>query len=504
MPRSLFVVLALLGSALPALAEDAPKRPNILFIFTDDQASHCISAYGSKINQTPNIDRIAKEGMLFQNCFCTNSICGPSRAVILTGKHSHLNGFADNRGSTVFDGSQQTFPKLLQAAGYQTAMLGKWHLKSDPTGFDHWAVLSGAGGQGTYYQPAFKTHKGPLQVQGYVSDIITDMAINWLKTDRDKDKPFLLMYQHKAPHRSWEPGPNQLGLYRDKDIPEPDTLFDDWAGHASPSRNQEMTIARHLNDYDLKFVTPRNLTPAQKKAWDAAYAKENEAFKAAKLQGKDLVRWKYQRYIKDYLRCIAGVDDGVGRVLKYLDDSGLAKNTVVVYSSDQGFYLGDRGWYDKRWMYEESLRMPLLVRWPGVVKPGSVNKDLVQNLDFAPTFLDIAGAKVPADMQGRSLVPLLKGKTPDDWRKSIYYQYLEYPQPHRVAPHWGVRTATHKLIFYPLTDEWELFDMVKDPGERTSVYKDAAYQDIVKELKAEIARLRTLYKVPEGFGVPKK
>jgi len=498
MSRHFLAVLAVCAVALPLRAADPPKRPNVLFIFTDDHASHAISAYGSKINQTPNLDRIAKEGMLFENCFCTNSICGPSRAVILTGKHSHLNGFPDNKGSTVFDGTQQTFPKLLQAAGYQTAMLGKWHLKSDPTGFDRWAVLHD---QGTYYQPAFKTNAGPLKVEGYTTDIITDLALDWLKKERDPNKPFLLMYQHKAPHREWAPGPNQLGLYRDKDIPEPATLFDDWAGHASPSKNQEMTIERHMNDRDLKFVAPNNLTPAQKKLWDEAYAKENEAFKAANLQGKDLVRWKYQRYIKDYLRCVAGVDDNVGRVLKYLDDSGLAKDTVVIYSSDQGFYLGDRGWYDKRWMYEESLRMPFLVRWPGVVKAGSVNKDLVQNLDFASTFLEMAGAKVPDDLQGKSLVPLLKGQTPADWRKSIYYHYVEYPQPHRVAPHWGVRTATHKLMYFPLTDEWELFDLVKDPGERTSVYASAP--ETAKELKAEIGRLQALYKVPERYGVPK-
>lgn len=480
-------ILSLL-MAVPAGAIEKPRQPNVLFVFTDDHASHAMSCYGSKINKTPNLDRIAKEGMLFRNCFCTNSICAPSRAVILTGKHSHLNGVIDNRVS--FDGSQQTFPKLLQKAGYQTAWLGKWHLKSDPTGFDRWAILSAGGGQGTYYNPAFKTDRGQVKIDGYVTDVITDMALDWLQKGRDKDRPFFLVYSHKAPHREWEPGPKHLTLYDDVDIPEPPTLFDDHAGLASPARKQEMTVEKHLNDRDLKLVPPRNLTPEQLKLWNAAYGPKNEEFKKKNLTGKDLVRWKYQRYIKDYLRCVAGVDDNLGRVLKYLDDSGLAKDTVVVYSSDQGFYLGDRGWYDKRWMYEESLRMPLLVRWPGVVKPGTENRDLVQNLDFAETFLDIAGVAPPKDMQGRSLVPLLKDSTPKDWRKSIYYHYWEYPAVHMVARHYGVRTDRYKLIHYYQADEWELFDLQRDPGERKSVYADRDYSGVVKELKAELERLR--------------
>jgi arylsulfatase A-like enzyme len=478
-------------AALVLLLAAPVDRPNILFVFTDDHASHAISAYGSKINTTPNIDRLAKEGMLFRNCFCTNSICSPSRAVILTGKHSHLNGILDNRQS--FDGSQQHMGKLFTAGGYQTALIGKWHLKSDPTGFQHWAILSAGGGQGTYYNPEFKTDAGPLKTTGHVTEITTDLALKWLDK-RDTKKPFFLMYQHKAPHREWEPAPAQLGLYRDKDIPEPATLFDDHAGLASPAKKQEMTIANHMSPNDMKLVPPRNLTPEQLKVWNAAYEKENAAYKAANLTGKDLVRWRYQRYIKDYLRCVAGVDDQLGRVLKYLEDNGLAKNTIVIYSSDQGFYLGDRGWYDKRWMYEESLRMPFLVRWPGVTKPGSENKDLVQNLDFAQTFLEAAGLKAPDDMQGRSLVPLLKGETPKDWRTSIYYQYFEYPAVHMVQKHYGVRTATHKLIHYYPIGEWELFDLVNDPGERKSVYADPKYAETVKTLKAELERLRKHYK----------
>jgi len=488
----LFFAALLLCLASPALvAAEPPARPNILFIFSDDHAAHAISAYGSKINKTPHLDRIAREGMLFENCFCTNSICAPSRAVILTGKHSHLNGVVDN--GVTFDGSQQHVGKLLGKAGYQTALIGKWHLKSDPTGFDYWAVLSAGGGQGQYYNPDFKTPTGALRITGYTTDIITDMSLDWLKK-RDPNKPFFLMYQHKAPHREWAPGPDHLTLYDDVDIPEPPTLFDDWSGRTSAAKQQTMTIAEHLNDRDLKFVPPPNLTPEQLKRWNEAYGPKNEAFRKANLQGKELVRWKYQRYIKDYLRCVASVDDNVGRVLKYLDDTGLAKNTVVVYSSDQGFFLGDNGWYDKRWMYDISLRMPLLVRWPGVVKPGSRNSHLVQNLDFAQTFLDIAGVTAPSDMQGRSLVPLLKGEQPREWRKSIYYHYFELPGPHTVARHYGVRTDRYKLIYYYQINEWELFDLEKDPTERRSVYGEPAYAAIRKELELELDRLRKHYK----------
>lgn len=490
---ALAVAPKIIGAECPSCEQDNPAgRPNIIFIFTDDHASHAISAYGSKLNKTPHLDRLAKEGMLFENCFCTNSICAPSRAVILTGKHSHINGVIDNRAT--FNGKQQTFPKILRKAGYQTAMIGKWHLKSEPTGFDFWTVLRG---QGPYYNPIFRTAKGPDKRIGYTTEIITDVALEWLKNGRDKSKPFMMMYQHKAPHREWAPGPKYLNMYDDVTIPEPPTLFDDYANRTSAAKKQEMTIVRHMSPRDLKLVPPRNLTKEQLEKWNAAYGPKNEKFKKANLKGKELVRWKYQRYIKDYLRCIAAVDDNVGRLLKYLDDTGLAKNTVVIYSSDQGFYLGDHGWYDKRWMYEESLRMPLMVRWPGVTKPGSRSTDLVQNLDFAETFLDIAGAEIPEDMQGRSLVPLLKGEVPEDWRKSIYYHYYEFPAVHMVQRHYGVRTKTHKLIHYYLIDEWELFDLEKDPDELKSVYDDPKNAELVKELKGEIKRLRKKYKVDD-------
>ena len=467
-------------------------RPNILFVFTDDHAYQSIGAYGSRINKTPNMDRLAREGMLFRNAFVTNSICAPSRAVILTGKYSHLNGVLDN--VLEFEGAQQTFSKLLQKAGYQTALIGKWHLKSNPTGFDYWQILIG---QGPYYNPPMIENGTQVKHTGYTTDIITDIALDWLKNRRDQKKPFMLMYQHKAPHRDWQPGPKYLTRYDNMTIPEPDTLFDDYSGRGSPAKTQEMSIEKSLNEPDLKLVPPKDLTPEQRGPWDAAYNPANEAFRKANLSGKELVRWKYQRYIKDYLRCIDSVDENLGRVLQYLDETGLAKNTVVIYSSDQGFYLGEHGWFDKRWMYEESLRTPLLVRWPGVVQPGSVNHDMVLNLDYPETFLDIAGVGVPADMQGRSLKPLLMNKTPKDWRRSIYYHYYEYPGPHSVRRHYGVRTDRHKLIHFYQLNEWELYDLNKDPKELRSVYGDPAYAKIRDELAAELKRLRTLYKVPE-------
>lgn len=465
----------------------AAKRPNILFIFTDDHAAHAISAYGSRINKTPNIDRIAREGMRFDSCLVTNSICGPSRACILTGKYSHKNGFF--RNGNRFDGKQMTFPKILQKNGYQTAMIGKWHLSSDPTGFDRWEVLRG---QGPYYNPPMKSERGPRKHTGYTTDIITDLTLDWLKKERDESKPFMLMFQHKAPHRNWQPGPKYLTMYDDVEIPEPPTLFDDYKGRASPARNQKMTVAQHLNPHDLKLSPQRGSTEEQRAAWDAAYGPKNAAFREAKLEGEDLVRWKYQRYIKDYLRCVASVDDNIGRVLDYLERSGLAENTIVIYSSDQGWYLGDHGWYDKRWMYEESLKMPFVIRWPCVIKPGSVNKDMISNVDFAASFLDMAGCKeaTPADMQGKSFVPLLRGERPADWRDSFYYHYYEFPGPHEVAKHCGVRTKRHKLIHYYRVGEWELFDLEKDPDELKSVYDDPAYADVVARLKREIVRLQ--------------
>jgi arylsulfatase A-like enzyme len=472
-------------------AKAADGRPNIVFIFTDDHAPHALSCYGSKINQTPHLDRIAREGVRFDRCYVGNALCGPSRATILSGKHSHLNGFRQNGDR--FDGSQVTFPKLLQQAGYQTAVIGKWHLESDPTGFHHWEVLIG---QGPYYNPLMIRNGERVKHEGYTTEIIGDLSLDWLKR-RNPEQPFLLMTQHKAPHREWQPGPQYFSLYQNETIPEPPTLFDDYAGRASPARTQTLSVAHDLTPLDLKLTPPKNLTPAQLKTWEAAYAAENAKFAAEQPTGDALVRWKYQRYIKDYLRCIQAVDDQVGRLLAYLDESGLAKNTIVVYSSDQGFFLGDHGWFDKRFMYEECYRTPLMVRWPGVTEPGRVNGDLVSNLDYAQTFLDAAGVAADPAMQGRSLVPLLKGPTPEDWRKSLYYHYYEYPGPHDVARHYGVKTARHKLIHYYHLGEWELFDLATDPHELKSVYGDPAYAEVQQTLLTELERLRREYQVPE-------
>lgn len=463
-------------------------RPNIVFIMSDDHASHAMSCYGSRINKTPNLDRIAREGIRFDNCFCTNSICAPSRAVILTGKHSHINGVMDNRQT--FDGSQQTYPKILQQNGYQTAMIGKWHLKSEPTGFDYWNVLPG---QGAYYNPDMIEMGERKRYDGYVTDIITDHSIKWLGK-RSADEPFLLICQHKAPHRNWQPGPDHLSMYDDIEIPEPDDLFDDYATRSDAAREQTMTIKQHLNKGDLKQITPKRLTDEQRRAWENAYSPKNEALDKANLQGDDLIRWKYQRYMKDYLRCVASVDDNVGRLLDYLDEAGLSDNALVVYTSDQGFFLGDHGWFDKRFMYEEAYRMPLIMRFPGVIRPGAVNDDLVMNLDFAPTFLDLAGIDKPADMQGESFEAMLRDEAPKDWRKACYYHYFEYPGAHSVKRHYGIRTKRYKLIhFYNDIDAWELYDLQKDPHELSNVIGDPSYEDIRVELTTELYRLKSYY-----------
>ncbi|WP_435019738.1 sulfatase family protein [Tundrisphaera sp. TA3] len=487
---------AALAFAPGASAAPDGRPPNIVFIFSDDHAYQAVSAYNDprKLVETPNIDRIGREGMRFDRCVVPNSICGPSRATVLTGKYSHLNGFLDNSASSRFDGSQTTFPKLLKKAGYQTAVIGKWHLVSDPTGFDTWKILPG---QGAYYNPPMIDGGQRVVRPGYVTDVITDLSLEWLK-GRDKSKPFLLMCQHKAPHRAWDPPTRLLGHDKDRVYPEPPTLFDDYAGRGLAERDQDMTIARTMVPLDLKLTAPARLNPEQRQAWDAYYEPRNEAYRKAKPEGDDLVRWRYQRYMHDYLACVKAVDEGVGRVLDYLDAEGLAENTIVVYTSDQGFYLGEHGWFDKRWIFEESLRSPLLVRWPGVAKPGSVEPRLVSNLDFAETFLDAAGLPVPAEMQGRSLVPVLKGQPPADWRTSFYYQYYEYPQPHHVRPHHGVVTDRYKLVRYeaPDLDSWELFDLKEDPQELKDVYGDPARAGVVADLKRELARLRAELKVP--------
>jgi arylsulfatase A-like enzyme len=484
-------------------------RPNIIFIFSDDHALRAISAYGDALNKTPNIDRLADEGMLFRNSFCTNSICGPSRAVIQTGKFSHINGFKEN-GDT-FDASQQTFPKRMREGGYTTAIIGKWHLKSEPAGYDYWKVLPG---QGSYYNPDFLSSEGIERINGYVTDIITDMTVDWLENHRDKSKPFMLMTQHKAPHREWTPGPEHLNMYDDVTFPEPASLFDDYAGRAGGAKEQEMEIGRHLTDSDLKIMPDSSdkedmrrwqgrfgrMTEAQYEQFRAAYEDENKAMQEAGLTEKEMVRWKYQRYIKDYMRCIASLDDNIGRLLDYLDSTGLADNTIVMYSSDQGFYLGEHGWFDKRWMYEESLQMPLIVRWPKVTTEGSESQALVQNVDYAETFLDLAGLPVPADMQGRSLVPILKGGQPERWRQAIYFHYYEYPAVHMVPRHYGVRDDRYKLMYFYERDEWELFDLQRDPDEMQSVYGQAGYAEVQQRMKETLKALRQQYRDSTGGG----
>ncbi len=509
--RRLLPFFCLLAALCVATVTRAADRPNILFVFSDDHAPHAIGAYDGlfkSVNPTPNIDKLAEQGMLFQNSFCTNSICGPSRAVIQTGKHSHLNGFM--RNGNKFDGDQQTFPKLLRKAGYQTAMIGKWHLGTDPQGFDYWDVLVG---QGEYYNPRLKSTKGVRGVEGYCTDVVTDLALDWLKSGRDADKPFMLMCQHKAPHRTWMPAARHLHLYDDVEIPEPETLFDDWKDNAFGAREQEMTVREHLNIvYDLfgppingwdpdagvsvdksGFRNLKTMTPEQLKTWNDAYGPKNAELEKAPLKGDALVRWKFQRYAKNYLRCVKGVDESLGTLTAYLDEAGLADDTIVIYSSDQGFYVGDHGWYDKRWMYEESLKMPLIVKWPGVTQAGTVDEHLVQNLDYAETFLEIAGAPVPDDMQGRSLVPLLKGEKVE-WRDAIYYQYFEYPGYHMVPKHVGVRTADAKLMHFYEFDEWEFYDLAKDPEEEHNLYgKKGGHQKTIAALKGRLAELREQY-----------
>ncbi|MFT5122948.1 MAG: arylsulfatase A-like enzyme [Kiritimatiellia bacterium] len=488
--------------SLFVLTTHAAVKPNILFIFSDDHAYQAISAYGHGLNETPNIDRIAKEGVRFNRCYVSNAICGPMRAVIQTGKYSHLNGFLINGNK--FDGNQWTFPKELQKVGYQTAVIGKWHLGThmEPKGFNYSEVLID---QGPYYNPPMlRDEKGDgnrvkKQYTGYTTEIITDLALEWLKNQRDQEKPFMLMYQHKAPHRNWEPGPDYLHLYDDVTFPEPESLFDDYTHRADPARDQDMSISKTMTRRDLKLDPPRNFTPEQLATWNAAYEPKNKAFEAMKLEGRELISWKFQRYIKDYLRCIAAVDHEVGKVLDYLDKSGLAKNTIVIYCSDQGFYLGEHGWFDKRWMYEESFRTPFLVRWPDVVAPGLVNEtDIVSPVDFAATFLEIAGAANPGDLQGKSLIPILKGQTPRDWRKSFYYHYYE-GGGHGVARHYGVSNGRYKLINYyqDHVKQWELFDLKSDPQEMRSQYENPEYAKVKEDMFQELQRLRVELKLPD-------
>jgi arylsulfatase A-like enzyme len=507
-------IVSILGftAISPTLSsQTAPyKRPNIIYIMSDDHAYQAISAYGGPLKDyapTPNIDKIALNGMRFNRCLVTNSISGPCRAVILTGKYSHLNGFLTNEDQADFDGSQQTFPKLLQKAGYNTAIIGKWHLGSNPTGFDHWDILPG---QGSYYNPDFINQNGKYTVQGYVTDIITEKCLEWIKEAKDRGKPFMLMMHHKAPHRDWQPGPEELALYKKTIFPEPPTLFDDYANRGTAEKTQDMTISKTMRiEEDLKLFKDRSnmkntglnrLSPTQLAAWDSVYNPIIRQFYKMDLTGDELTRFKYQRYMQDYLACIAGIDKSVGEILDFLKKNGLDKNTIVIYTSDQGFYLGEHGWFDKRWMFEQSYRTPLIIEWPGVTKPGSVNNDMVSNLDLAETFLDMAGIQIPSDMQGRSMASILKGKTPPDWRKEHYYHYYEYPGSHSVKRHYGISTERYKLIhYYYDIDEWELYDLQTDPLELKNVYKNPAYASVIADLHKRLENLMTKYKDSEAL-----
>ena len=493
MLKSLLVALVSIVTVLPVAAAD---RPNIIFIMSDDHAAHAISAYGSKVNQTPNIDRLAREGLVMRNVFVTNSICTPSRAAILTGQYSHLNGVpVFNR----FDSSRITVAKLLQSAGYHTGMIGKWHLGSDPAGFDRWEILPG---QGAYMNPLLYTATGEKTYTGrYVTDVITDLAIEFIK-NRPRNQPFFLMVHNKAPHRPWEPDEVHRAQFADKWIPEPETFWDSYATRTDALHENLQRVAGDMTRRDLKLVPPADLKGPELTSWLSTKPDTVTITRGGKevtLTGEALARWKYQTYMRDYLATIQSVDDNVGRLLGFLDTAGLAKNTMVIYTSDQGFFLGDHGLFDKRFMYEESLRMPFLVRWPAAIKAGSRSDAMALNVDFAPTFLEAAGVKVPAELQGRSLLPVLRGKTPADWRSSMYYRYYHDPGDHNTRAHYGVRTSTHKLIYFWKKDQWELFDLVRDPNELHNLYGQPGQEKLTETLKAELQRLKQAVKDDDQF-----
>ena len=503
-------------SAVTSVGAEA-GRPNIIFIMSDDHAQRAISAYGDSLIATPHIDRIANEGVLFEKAFVTNSICAPSRATLLTGKFSHMNGLRDNRDE--FNGHQPSFPQMLQKQGYQTAVVGKWHLKTEPVGFDFWQILIG---QGEYYSPRFRTPNGIVQHDGaYVTEKVTDIALEFLQ-NRDKNKPFMMLYHHKAPHRNWMPPVDDLDPDNIQHIPVPDSFSDDYAGRPA-AEEADMRIADLFLSWDMKLQPGQyeqesgtgggrgrdeavleatdgwnnayaRMTSEQKSKWDAFYDLVNAQYQKVKNDPQKLAHWKYQRYLHDYLATVRSVDDNIGRVLDYLDAEGLADNTLVVYTSDQGFYLGEHGWYDKRFMYEESMGTPLMMRYPAAVEPGQKIQQLVQNLDFAPTFLDFAGADIPKDMQGLSLKPMMTGTQKGGWRDGLYYHYYEYPHGwHRVNQHYGVRTKTHKLIYFYGKDHWELYDLQNDPGELNNRYNDPDYADVQARLHQQLQQLRQNY-----------
>lgn len=498
-----------LGSSLVSCTKKAekPQRPNILFIMTDDHALSAISAYSgylAKVAPTPNIDRIAEEGVLFENFFCTNSISGPSRACIVTGKYSHINGFYKNEDGGDFDGSQQTFPKLLQAAGYETSVFGKWHLGTSPTGFDHYKVLFNKEGQGSYFDPVFEVTDGSLVTEKgkYSTYVIKEDAINWLKGRKDKSKPFMMMYQFKAPHRPCDPDSAYMSYLADVELPTPRTYNDNYENRAMAEAAWNR-LDGHTNRKDMKIHAPEGLTPDELERWNAYGNNDGEFWTPDEnMSDEERKNWKFQTYVKDYLRCVKAVDDAIGEMLDYLDESGLAENTIVVYTSDQGFYLGEHGgWFDKRFMYEESFHMPCIMKYPNHIEPNSKNNDLLLNIDFAPTLLAYAGVEIPEDIQGKNFAARLNGeKGIGDFRDAIYYHYYEYPFWHHVQPHYGVRTQRYKLIhYYYNVDIWELYDLEKDPYEMNNIYGKQEYSAIAKDLKERIKELQEEYKMDKSY-----
>ena len=502
-------VLPLAAAGLTACGGNVQKeqqKPNIIFIMTDDHTTQAMSCYGGQLLDTPNMDRIAAEGIRFDNCYATNALSGPSRACILTGKFGHVNGFTDN--ASRFDGSQQTFPKLLQQAGYKTGVIGKWHLISEPQGFDHWSIVTGQEEQGDYYTPEFMENGVPVTEHGYVTDVITDKALEFIDSC---DGPYCLMYLQKAPHRNWMPAPRHLGMFNNTVFPEPETLFDDYSTRGDAAHTQDMSIAHTLqNDWDLKLLTREEILAGGNRLydvytrmpeevqhkWDSVYAPRIAEYRSGKLSGDELVRWKYQQFMRDYLACVVSVDEGIGRLFEHLEAKGQLDNTIIVYTSDQGFFLGEHGWFDKRFMYEECQRMPLVMRYPKAIKAGSVTSAIAMNIDFGPTFLDFAGIEIPEDMQGRSLIPVLEngGAVPEDWRDAAYYHYYEYPAEHSVKRHYGIRTADCKLIhFYNDVDQWEMYDMVNDPNETNNVYDAPEYASKREQMHEILKRVQEEY-----------
>lgn len=489
--------------------KEEQKPMNIVYIMTDDHTAQMMSCYDSRIADTPNLDRIARDGVKFTNSFVANSISGPSRACMLTGKHSHKNGFYDNT-TCVFDNTQPTFPKYLQEAGYETAVFGKWHLESLPTGFDKWEIVPG---QGDYYNPDFITmDNDTIQRHGYLTDLITDMSIDWMENGRDKDKPFCILIHHKAIHRNWMADTAHLALYEDVTFPLPENFFDDYEGREA-AKTAEMRIYDHMDPiYDLKMNREdknsnlkslyekyyNRMDPEQKAAWDAFYDPIIEDFYSKNLTGKELAEWKYQRYIRDYLKVVKSLDENVGRVLDYLEENDMLDNTLVVYTSDQGFYMGEHGWFDKRFIYEESLHTPLIMRLPESLPRRGEVTEMVQNIDYAPTFLELAGVEVPSDMQGKSMLPILKSTEPiNSWRDGLYYHFYEYPAEHAVKRHYGIRDGRYKLVhFYNDIDVWELYDLETDPHEMNNIYGKPGTEKITSDLMRKLKNAQEEYDDP--------